>query len=109
MPLSSTCNRIEITTGGFGRLDAKVGAERQKAQERQGRPRGDDKRGPIQKKIENLDNYSTLARATEEKLQQMAERVETTDKEREKFKKKDMEVKKKRYETVNDKLWSLQT
>ena len=34
-------------------------------------------------KNENLDNYFTSARATEEKLLQMAERVETTDKERE--------------------------
>ena len=34
-----------------------------------------------QNKHENTDNYFTLARATEEKLQQMAEIVETTDKE----------------------------
>ena len=39
-------------------------------------------------KNDNLDNY-ILARAAEEKLQKMAERVETTDKEREKFIKKD--------------------
>ena len=31
-------------------------------------------------KNENLDNYYVLARATEEKLQQMAYEVETTDK-----------------------------
>ena len=60
-------------------------------------------------KIENLDNYFTLARATQEKLQQMAERVETTDKEREKYIKKDMEKMKRRYETVNDKLRNLET
>ena len=30
-------------------------------------------------KNENLDNYFILARATEERLQQMTERVETTD------------------------------
>ena len=34
-------------------------------------------------KNENLHNNFTLARATEEKLQQMAKRVEATDKERE--------------------------
>ena len=32
-------------------------------------------------KNENLDNYYVLARATEEKLQQRADKVETTDKE----------------------------
>ena len=40
-------------------------------------------------KNENLDNYFTLARATEEKLQQMTEKDETTDREREKNFKKD--------------------
>ena len=39
----------------------------------------------------------------------MAKRVEATDKEREKFIKRDMEEKEKRYETVNEKLWSLET
>ena len=39
----------------------------------------------------------------------MAERVETTDKEREKYIMMHMEEKKKRYETVNDKLWYLET
>ena len=40
----------------------------------------------------------------------MAERVEMTDKGRENFIKEDIdEMKKKRYETVNDKLWSLET
>ena len=42
-------------------------------------------------KNENLDNYYVLARATEEKLQQMSDKVETTDKEREKCTKKDLE------------------
>ena len=60
-------------------------------------------------KIENLDNYYVLARATEEKLQQMSDKVETTDKEREKHIKKVMEEKKKRYDTVNEKLWTLET
>ena len=39
----------------------------------------------------------------------MANKVDTTDKEREKHIKKDMEEMKRRYETVNDKLWSLET
>ena len=59
-------------------------------------------------KHENLENYFTLARATEEKLQQMAEGVETTDKEREKYIKKDMEEMKRRNKTVNEKLWNLE-
>ena len=58
-------------------------------------------------KNESLENCFTPSRATEEKLLQMAERVETTDKEREKFVHKDTEEVKKRYETVNDKSWSL--
>ena len=60
-------------------------------------------------KNEKLDNYYVLARATEEKLQQMSGKVETTDKEREKYIKKDMEEMKKRYDTVNEKLWNLET
>ena len=39
----------------------------------------------------------------------MTERVETTDKDREKNIKKDREEMKRRYETVNDELWSLET
>ena len=39
-------------------------------------------------KNESLDNYFTLARATEEKLQQIVERLETTDKERENLSRK---------------------
>ena len=42
-------------------------------------------------KNENLDNYFTLAGAFEEKIPQMAERIETTDKERERFIKMNME------------------
>ena len=61
------------------------------------------------KKNENLDSYFALARATEEELQQMANKVETTDKEREKHIKRNMEEIKRRYETVNEKLWSLET
>ena len=47
--------------------------------------------------------------ATEQKLKQMAERVETTDKEQEKFIKNDIEEMKRRYETENEKLWNLET
>ena len=60
-------------------------------------------------KGDNLHNYYVLARATEEKLQQMADKVETTDKEREKHIKIDMEEIKKRYDTVSEKLWNLET
>ena len=45
----------------------------------------------------------------EEKLQQMSDKVEATDKEREKNFKKDMQEMKQRYDTVNSKLWSLET
>ena len=58
-------------------------------------------------KNENLYNYFTISRATEDTLLQMAERVEQTDKEWERFIKKDVEDMKKRYKTVNGKLWSL--
>ena len=53
---------------------------------------------------EKLDNCFHLARATEEKLQQMSDKVEATDKEREKLNKKEMEEMKERYDTVNEKL-----
>ena len=59
-------------------------------------------------KSEYLYNYFALAMATEEKLQQMADKKDTTDKEREKDIKKDMEEMKKRYDTVNDTLWNLE-
>ena len=60
-------------------------------------------------KSENLANYFFLARASEEKLQQRADKVETTDKERERHIRKDIEAMKKRYETLNDKLWDIET
>ena len=53
-------------------------------------------------KIEKLGTNFTLARSTEEKLLQMAERVETADKEQKKFIERDMEEMKKRDETVNE-------
>ena len=60
-------------------------------------------------KNKNLDNCFNLARATEEKLQQMSDKVEATDKEREKHIKKNMQEMKQRYDTVNEKLWNLET
>ena len=39
----------------------------------------------------------------------MADKVETTNKAREKYIKKDMEEMKRRYDTVNEKLWNLET
>ena len=54
-------------------------------------------------KIENLNNNYVLARATEEKLLQMAEKVEMTDKKQEKHIKIDMEERKKRLDTVSGK------
>ena len=60
-------------------------------------------------KNENWDNCFSLARATEEKIQQMSDKVEATNKEREKHIKKDMQEMKQRYDTVNEKLWNLET
>ena len=52
-------------------------------------------------KHEYLDNYFNLARATEEKLQQMSDKVEATDGERDKNIKKDLQEMKQRYDAVN--------
>ena len=52
-------------------------------------------------KHEYLDNYFNLAKATEEKLQQMSGKVDATDGERGKNIKKDMQEMKQRYEAVN--------
>ena len=60
-------------------------------------------------KHEYLDNYFNLARATEEKLQQMSNKVEATDGERDKNIKKDMQEMKQRYDAVNSQLGSLDT
>ena len=60
-------------------------------------------------KPENQDNYYSLANATEDKLQQMLDKVEIFDKELEKHIKKDMEEMKKWYDSVNEKLWNLET
>ena len=67
------------------------------------------KREVRQNKNEHPDNYFVLASAMEEKLQQMSDKVDATDKEREKHIKKDMEEMKKRHDNVNEKLGSLET
>ena len=60
-------------------------------------------------KNEYLDNYFNMARSTEEKLQQMSDKVEATDKDREENINKDMQAMRQRYDTVNSKLGSLET
>ena len=59
-------------------------------------------------KHEYLDNYFDLAKATEEKLQQMSDKVDATDGERGKNIKKDMQEMKQRYDAVNSQLGSLE-
>ena len=60
-------------------------------------------------KHEYLDNYFNLARATEEKLQKMSDKVEATNGERDKNIKKDIQEMKQRYDAVNCQLGSLKT
>ena len=60
-------------------------------------------------KHEYLDNYFNLAKVTEEKLQQMSDKVDATDGERGKNIKKDMQEMKQRYDAGNSQLGSLQT
>ena len=60
-------------------------------------------------KHEYLDNYFNLAKATEEKLQQMSDKVDATDGERGKNIKKDMQEMTQRYDAVNSQLGSLET
>ena len=55
-------------------------------------------------KHEYLDNYFNLAKATEEKLQQMSDKVDATDGERGKNIKKDMQEMKQQYDAVNRQL-----
>ena len=52
------------------------------------------------KKNESLDNCFKLAKEPEERLQQMSDKVEATDKEREKNIKKDMQEMKQRNGTT---------
>ena len=60
-------------------------------------------------KHESLDHCFNLAKATEERLQQMSDKLEATDKVREKNIKKDMQEMKQRFDAVNSKLGSLET
>ena len=58
---------------------------------------------------EYLDNYFNLVKATEEKLQQMSDKVDATDGEQGMNIKKDMQEMKQRYDAVNSQLGSLET
>ena len=60
-------------------------------------------------KHEILDSYFNLAKATEERLQQMSDKVDATNEEQEKNIKKDMQHLKNRYDDVNSQLGSLET
>ena len=60
-------------------------------------------------KHEYLDSYFNLAKATEKKLQQMSDKVNTTDGERDKNIKKVMQEMKQRYDAVKSQLGSLET
>ena len=60
-------------------------------------------------KHEYLDSYFNLARATVEKLQQMSDKVDATDEEREKNIKKDLQEMKQAYDAVISQLGSLET
>ena len=60
-------------------------------------------------KHEYLDSYFNLAKATEERLQQMSDKVDTIDEERDKNIKKDMQEMKQRYDAVISQLGSLET
>ena len=74
----------------------------------------EEDRDVIRKEIRNnkneyLDSYFNQARATEERLQQMSDKVDTTDEERDKNIRKDMQEMKQRYDAVNSQLGSLET
>ena len=76
--------------------------------------RSEEDRDVIRKELRNnkheyLDSYFNLAKATEERLQQMSDKVDTTDEERDKNIKKDMQEMKQRYDAVNSQLGSLET
>ena len=58
-------------------------------------------------KNEGIENYFTPAGSTEERLQQIANKIEQSDKEREKLFRTDMKEGRKQYKRVNGKLWSL--
>ena len=104
----ATANQEKLTSLELGDLMAKL-EQIDKELKYSEEDRHKLKREVRHNKNENIDNHFILARATEEKLQQMSENVEATHKEREKHFKKYMEEMKKRYDTVNEKLWNLGT
>ena len=59
-------------------------------------------------KHEYLDSYFNLAKATDERLKEMTDKVETTNEERDRNIKKDMQQLKIRYDDVNSQLGSLE-
>ena len=59
-------------------------------------------------KHEYLDSHFNLAKATDERLQQMSDKVDATNEERDKNFKKDMQQLKNRYDDVNSQLGSLE-
>ena len=59
-------------------------------------------------KNEYLDSYFNLAKATDERLKEMSDKVEATNEEREKNIKTDMQQLKNRYDDVNSQLGSLE-
>ena len=59
-------------------------------------------------KHEYLESYFNLAKATDERLKEMSDKVETTNEERDKNIKKDMQQLKNRYDDVNSQLGSLE-
>ena len=93
----ATANKEKTTSLELGHLMAKL-EQIDKKLKNSNEERQELKREVRHNKNENLDNFFVLARATEEKLQQMSDKVEATDKEREKHIKKDMEELKKRYD-----------
>ena len=73
----------------------------------------EEDRNLIKKKLkynkhEYLDSHFNLAKATDERLQQMSDKVDATNEERDKNIKKDMQQLKNRYDDVNSQLGSLE-
>ena len=104
----ATANQEKTTSLELGDLMAKL-EQIGKTLKHSEKDRQELKREVQHNKNEYLDNYFVLTSATEEKIQQMSDKIEATDKEREKHIKKDMEEMKKRYDTVNENLGSLET
>ena len=98
----------ETTTLELGDLMAKLDQIDKKLKH------SEEDRDVIRKELRNnkheyLDSYFNLAKATEVRLQQMSDQVDTTDEERDKNIKKDMQEMKQRYDAVNSQLGSLET